>query len=249
MHRLLIADTAQAFALAIKKQLKNDFFIETCEDGEHTLKLIQSFEPDILLLDLTIPMVDGLSVLSSLRNAGAATKVIVTTCYADPYVMARLRELQVQYVFLKPCRIGAVLSRICDISFGLQNPDKDAWDVENEIDRILLDMGFRMGVARYKCVRDAVLLKYRGLDGSVTKCLYPEVAKRHSGNGGQVEKAIRDAIRDARKNGSRSVWNLYFPAEVDYCPSNEIFIARIAHALKQRTRLKKPCELQLENAQ
>lgn len=243
MHRLLIADTQQAFSSAVVKQLKKDFLIKVCEDGETALECIRSFEPDILLLDLMLPKLDGLSVLRNLCHAGNGVKVVVTTCYTDPYILTQLQQLQVQYVFVKPCSIGAVVSRICDISYELLDPDRNDWDVENEADRLLLDMGFRMGVGRYKCIKDALLLKCRGLDGSVTKCLYPEVAKRCGGNVAQVEKAIRDAIRDACKNGSRSLWNLYFPSDRDYCPSNEIFIVRIAHALQQRNRLKRPCDL------
>lgn len=251
MHRLLIADSGGMLGKTIEKQLRDLFLIETCDDGEQALDLIYRFEPDIILLDLQLPVIRGLDVLQMLRSVGLDTKVIAITTLTDDYICRALGELQVSNLFLKPCVVGTVTACICDISYQLHNGQQGDWCVENETDRILLTLGFRMGPARYAYVYDAVLCKYRDPAGYVTKCLYPKVAKHFGGTASQVEKAIRDAIKDAWKNGNRAVWQMYFPPDKDGeipCPSNEVFLARVANVLQQKTRQKRPYQPKWECA-
>lgn len=237
MQRLLIAESAQTFAKAVAKQLKEEFSINSCNDGEAALKAIEHFQPDIILLDLHLPKVDGLDVLRTLRSCNSEIKVIVTSYLSGVWVCKELERLHVSYLFLKPCSVSTVVSRIRDLVQQSQLPDLASWDDERETNRILLELGFRMGFTRYDCVYYGLLMKYRGVDGGVSKCLYPMVAKLCLGNAQQVEKGIRDAIKDAWENGNRSVWQMYFPAGRDgevHCPTNEVFLARMAYALHQR---------------
>ena len=80
----------------------------------------------------------------------------------------------------------------------------------------------------------------------MTKTLYPALAKQFNGTSTKVEKAIRDGIKDAWINGNRQIWHLYFQTglseERNSCPSNEVFLARIANALVQKRRLKRPLD-------
>lgn len=249
LHRLLIADSTGVVGKAIEKQLRDSFMIETCNNGEGALDLIYRFEPDIILLDLQLPIISGLDVLQMLRSVGLNTKVIVMTTLTDDYICRALEELQVSNLLLKPCMVGAVTACICDISFQLRNCQNSDWCLEHETDRILLALGFRMGPARYAYVCHAVLCKYEDGFSFVTKCLYPKVAKHFGGTASQVEKGIRDAIKDAWKNGNRAVWQLYFPPDKDGeipCPSNEVFLARIANVLQHKTRQKRPYQPQRE---
>ena len=122
----------------------------------------------------------------------------------------------------------------------INQEDASLWDVETELDNILLYLGFRMGPARYENVRTAVLLKYYGEAGGVTKCLYPAVAMHCGGNAMQVEKSVRDAIRHAFNTGNQDNWKLYFSNSTELqCPSNDMFMARIACALKTGYRMYK----------
>lgn len=241
MQRLLIADTAQGFTDAVAKRLRGEFQVETCHDGETAMELIQSFEPDILLLDIMLPGLDGLSILHGIRTSGTDMRVVVTLRTQEPYILGCLERMDVDYVFMKPCAISAVVACIYDLS--IKNTGKDASCIEHETDSILLRLGFQMGPTRYKCAYYGVLLWYRMQDGIVTKQLYPEVARICGGSATRVEKAIRDAISDAWKNGNRALWQLYFPpgkGGVSHCPSNEVFIARIAGCLRQGEKLKTP---------
>lgn len=241
MLRLLIADTAEVFDKTLKKQLQDQYLVEICSDGTEAIERIIDFEPDILLTDLRLPGTDGLSVIRALRASGRDTRVLVISGYTGDYALSVLESLNVDYVFAKPCDLGAVLCTIQDIS--LQICCADQWCLENEADRILMSIGFRMGRIGYACTCDAVCMKYENFDCGTTKELYPTIAKKHGGNPKQVEKAIRDAIKHAWNTGNRSLWKLYFPPKRDgevYCPSNDEFLARMAKTLMCGKRIKLP---------
>lgn len=244
MQRLLIADPTGVFGTAIKKQLNHEYIIETCKTGEKTLKLLQKFDPDILVIDLQLPGVDGLTVLRTLRGCGMTVKVIALTSLTDAHIMRELELLQVSMALMNTCRLGALINNIRSLSRYLQHPKDDEWNVQNDADRILLDLGFRMGTGHYRIVHAAVLYMYENPGCYLTKCLYPDIAKRFGGTKDRVEKAIRDSIKNAWENGDRQIWNMYFP-ENDAL-TNEVFLGRISNALLQKSRLKKPyepCEL------
>lgn len=245
IKRLLIADATGTLGKYIAKQLNNEFTLKICDDGDRALELIRKFDPDILLIDLQLPNTDGLSVLRAVRAAGFDTKVVAITGLSDAYICAELTRLQVANVYLKPCLLGAVISCIREIAKTEDIPTEDRC-VENETDRILLNLNFQMGRGRYQMVHAAVLYLYDNPYCSMTKCLYPALAKQFNGTTKQVEKAIRDAIKSAWENGSRQMWYLYFSPgakeEQNSCPSNEVFLARIANILIQKRRLKKPME-------
>ena len=241
MLRLLIADTAEVFDNALKSQLQGQYLVEICDDGIQTIEKIANFDPDILLLDLCLPGTDGISVIRALRASGRDTKVLVMSGYTGEYALAVLESLGVDYVFPKPCDFGAVLCTIRDVS--LQIACQDRWDLENEVDRLLLSLGFRMGKTAYQCTFDAICMRYEDFDCPATKVLYPAVAKKNGGNANQVEKAIRDAIKVAWRTGNRSLWKLYFPPKQDgelCCPTNDEFLARMVKALMCGKRLRLP---------
>ena len=241
MLRLLIADTADVFDNALMKQLQGQYLVEVCADGREAIKLLSEFEPDILLLDLCLPETDGVSVIRSLRAAGMHTSVLVMSAYTGDYVLNVLESLNVDYVFPKPCDLGSVLCTIRDV--GLRLACQNHWDLENEVDRLLLSLGFRMGKIAYQCTFDAICMKYESFDCPATKILYPAVAKKNGGNGNQVEKAIRDAIKVAWNTGNRSLWKLYFPSKTNddaKCPTNEEFLTRMVKILLSGKRLRLP---------
>lgn len=237
MRRLLIAESTEIFGKALKKQLQDRYLVQLCRNGAAVLDLVSSFDPDILLIDLRLPGEDSLSVLRALRSSGRNIKVVAMSGYTGEFVLSALESLGVEYVFSKPCDLGAVVSCIRDLDIAA------AWDLENEADRLLLSLGFRMGRTAYQCTFDALCLKYENFHCGTTKELYPAVAKKHGTNAKQVEKAIRDAIRAAWNTGNQSLWKLYFIPKADgnaYCPSNDEFLSRMAKALMCGKRLKLP---------
>ena len=240
MLRLLIADSSDVFASALKKQLQSQYLIKFCSDGNKALKAINTFEPDILLVDLRLAGADSLTIIRALQDSGRNTKVIAISGYVGEYALNVLASLGVTHVFAKPCDVASVICCIRDLGNSILSGSD--WCLENEADRLLLSLGFRMGRIGYACCFDALCLKYTNFSWGTTKELYPEVAKMQGGNVKQVEKAIRDAIHVAWSTGNQSLWNLYFQPKgtESYCPTNDEFLSRMAKALMCGKRMRLP---------
>lgn len=239
MQRILIADASCAFADGLAKQLKQDYMVKLCYNGMHILRSISEFDPDIILMDLSLPHCDPVSVLHTVKTSGCDAQLVVLSTNTSIQVQQILAGIGVIRIFPRPCSSGSVIGFLHRLASGL--PDLSQWCAETEIDSTLLYMGFQCGRSRYDCIYQAILLKYYGNGGDSAKFLYSEVRKLCGKKSIEVvEKAIRDAIGHAWMHGDREVWKLYFPVcEQEGCPSNEVFIARIALALKNRQRLKK----------
>ena len=231
--KLLIADAGENLPQLLTKQLKNRFEICRSIDGPQTLEKVFHLKPDVLVLDLQLSQIDGLEVLRTIRAAGISIPVLVIGSVCSDWICAELAQLRVTAIFRKPCDCAALISRILAVAEELSSGKMPSCTPERLAHHMLLNLGFRMGFARYECVYLALLLKFQGECGGITKCLYPKAAKLCGGNTQQVEKAVRDAIKDAFKLGNSAVWQMYFPQEALCCPSNEVFLARIAFAMKE----------------
>ena len=239
MKRILIADALRVFADGLKSQLKQDYMLKLCYDGKHILHNIREFDPDIIFIDMSLPNCDVLKVLHTVRTSGSTAKLVAISVNTSVQVQQILAGLDVIRIFPRPCALENVVSFLHRI--GSELPDLSVWCAETEADSTLLYIGFQCGRSRYDCIYHAILLKYYGKGGDSVKYLYSEVRKLCGKKSiDVVEKAIRDAIGHAWKHGDRDVWNMYFPmCDREGCPSNEVFIERIALALKNRERLKK----------
>lgn len=242
MYRVLIADASGALAKIIDKHIGNEVQIHRCQDCGRFISTVLDVDPDILYLDLNIATGLGCFLLQSLCSAGKKMKIIVASSLLNDVITAQMGQLGVDFLIPKPCSYSFVISLIRDLCFRLDHPDIGDWCLENEIDRMLLDLGFRMGPNRYKCVFESILERYHAPDSSM-KELYIDVAKRCGGNYQRIEKAIRDAVIDAYNCSAPEMWELYFGKrgnrERPY-PGNEEFIARLANCLVCRARFKKP---------
>lgn len=245
MQRILIADSSRNLAEGIAKQLNNDFLVKICCDGRRVLRQVIDFEPDIIVLDMMLPGCDGIALLQNIRSSGGTENMVVLSANLTIPVQQILSQLGVVYAFCKPCAIANVVCFVRQLALGTSG--LSSWNVETELDNILLRLGFQCGKGGYDCTYEAIRLRYIGEDGRITKCLYTEVRKRCGKKSREaVEKAIRDAINTAWKFGDPEVWELYFPQVGNRkCPSNDMFISRIARALQNREKLKKPCKLEI----
>lgn len=241
MRRLLIAVTGE-LAKGIAKQLKTQYDVAFCDDGEHLTQKICGFDPDILLLDMSLAGTDCFAVIESMIAAGRQTAVVVILNYNSDYILARLERLGVKFVLTKPCQVSFAVSHIRQIDFLQQNADMSGWSLENEIEKILLDLGFGVGKRGYYAIYRAIAYKYAHRECQM-KQVYYAVADAQGTSFTQVEKGVRDAIGDAYNNGDPCLWRLYFKprrkAKMPY-PTGEEFVARIVECLYHRTRLKAP---------
>ncbi len=237
MCRILIADGSDAFSGALAKQLKQFADVKLCSNGNCLLETIAGFQPDILFIDLMLPDCDPIAILHTVRTSGCTTQFVgISTVKSQP-LLEILMGLDFVYVFPRPCAVGSVVAFMRRLALDL--PELSRWCVETEIDNVLLYLGFQCGKSRYDCIYQGILLKYCGKAGDSAKYLYSEVRRLCNKKSVEVvEKAIRDAIRNAWTYGDPNFWRVYFPAcDKTGCPSNEVFISRIALALRNRERM------------
>ena len=245
MQRVLVIERRTILGDMMKESLGDRFFVETCE-RETAMESVISVEPDILVIDIYFPVTNELKVIQAVRSVYPTTKVIVLATVMDESTVRKLVELDIFSFLPKPCPGGLVASKIQEASFVLGCPDDTDWCLENEIDRMLMDLGFRMGSNRYECVFKAILTKYTD-SASPMKGLYIDVARLCGGNPRRVEKAIRDAISDAYECSDKTYWQCYFSLNTKRdkpYPGNEEFVARLVGYLNARKRYKKPCRRQ-----
>ena len=200
---ILIADPSSVLCEALAEQLKFGHSVMCCNDGRDVIPMITQHRPQLLVLGMELPNLDGLTILQTIRSSGIQLRVLAMTSLANSYVMNTLSQFEVGYVLQKPCSVCATLSRIYDmIHYGQQLPD----DITAE----LLALGLRMNLGGFTCLCHAIRLMRENPGQSLTKELYPDVARICGGTSQRVERAIRSVIRDAWLHRDDSVWRAYF---------------------------------------
>ena len=117
--KLLIADDGDEFRQALAETLSKSYIVRTCRSGNQALDLLRSFRPDILVADLILSELDGLTMLQLATDGGIRPKILVTSSHFSPYVQTALERLQVDYIMRKPCSVQAVACRVADFAAEL----------------------------------------------------------------------------------------------------------------------------------
>ena len=237
--KLMIADGAQEIRQTLEEMFADRCIVKTCADGEAAMELLQQFLPDILVLDLMLPKVDGLTLLQQLRQMELKTMVLAQTSVDSIYVQERLQKLNVDYVLMKPCHKKALEVRILDFMALLQDAPPQPQNENHLIANVLMTMSFSAKLDGYSYLVDAIPLFAKDTTQSITKELYVAVGQLRRKDPTLVERSIRSAIDKAWKNRDEQVWRQYFrcaPNGTVPRPSNGDFIARMAQVLFERTK-------------
>lgn len=232
-RKLLIADEAEEFRLALAETLQGAYQIRTCGDGKEALSILRSYGPDVLVLDLMLPGLDGISLLHSAAISGICPVVLATSRYINEYVLEAATRLGVGYLVRKPCDILAVAARLSDLTKKL-HPVTLQPDRRGCISETLLSLGIQPKLDGYRYLLEAIPLMAEDPRQSVTKELYPAVAKLCRCESGNVERSIRNAIHSAWKRRDDRVWRRYFPPDAGGTvprPSNAMFISCLANGM------------------
>lgn len=234
MRKLLIADGVVESAQTLQTLFRDRCEVRTCADGESATVLLREFVPDILVVDLMLPKTDGLSLLQVACGQAHRPQILVQTGFASPYIMARLAQLEVDYVMIKPCPVQALEARICDfLDQTRQAPPSDPAD-DQMIHTMLAGMGFSPKLAGYDLLVQGIPMYARDPSQAIIKELYDAVGRSRQKNAVQVERSIRSAIDKAWSTGDPRAWQRYFCPGPDGRvprPSNGAFIARMAQFL------------------
>lgn len=233
-RKLLIADGTEEFRLALAEALQGAYYVRCCQDGQEALALLRSFRPDILVLDLMLPGLDGISLLQAAVSSGICPMVLATTRFRNDYIYEASDRLGVGYLMVKPCDIRATVARIGDLSQRIRQPLVSQPDPRTHVSNLLLSLGIPTKLRGYAYLREAILLIVQKPDQSITKELYPTVASLCGDRGKNIERAIRSAIEKAWNQRDDRIWQMYFPPGPDGIisrPTNAAFISRLADSL------------------
>ncbi|MBR3473996.1 MAG: sporulation transcription factor Spo0A [Oscillospiraceae bacterium] len=256
--RILLADANPEFAKLLEETFRAERDMEligTAADGPEALTRLRELRPDVLLLDLVLPRLDGLEVLRRLPETGCACPVIVLSGFINSKVVADCAALGAAYFIPKPCDASALLQRVrqlsaaqgeAPVSEGIDcgaaaRQSRQEADLEATVTEIIHEIGVPAHIKGYQYLREAIILTIQDMDiiNAVTKVLYPEVAKRYSTTPSRVERAIRHAIEVAWDRGDIEVLQKYFGYTVSNIkgkPTNSEFIAMIADSLTLRQK-------------
>lgn len=234
-QKLLIADSSRELRKSICDLFRGSFQIYSCEDGYEAQKILDTTPPDIMVLDMMLSGMDGLSLIQWALERGIRTRILALTRYSSDYVMEAAARLGISYVMLKPCDPGALAARVLDLSRSLLPAGQIGEDPKTRVSGLLLSLGVRPKLRGFACLREAVLISAREECLSVTKILYPEVAKRCGCESGHVERNIRSAIDTAWAGRDEAVWRMYFTPDTNGHvprPTNAAFISRLADCFR-----------------
>lgn len=244
--KVLIADDNREFCEILKDYLtsQDDFeLVGIANNGIDALEIIREKQPDIVVLDIIMPHLDGIGVLEKLAsgNYGQRPKIVMLTAFGQESMTQRAVELGADYYILKPFDIEVLGNRLRQLANGqTQVPTTTPPRTRNldvEVTNIIHQMGVPAHIKGYQYLRDAILMVINEINllGAVTKELYPMIAQKYNTTPSRVERAIRHAIELAWDRGNVEMMNKYFGYTINVergKPTNSEFIAMIADKLR-----------------
>lgn len=233
--KLLIADDNEEFRQSLADALQGAYHVRTCRTGKEALALLRSYHPDVLVLNLMLPEMDGISLLENAVRSGIRPMVLATTRLDNDYVVESVSRLGVGYLMRRPCDIPSTVARIRDLSSRLVQSVVTPADPMTQVSNLLLSLNVPTKLNGYGYTREAILIKSRNPEFAITKELYPAVAEACNCQRDQVERCIRSAISAAWQHRDDRIWQLYFNPQPDGTiprPTNGTFITRLADSLR-----------------
>lgn len=236
-------------------------------DGREALNLIESKKPDLVILDIIMPHLDGLGVLEKLNtmNLEKMPRVIILSAVGQDKITQQAITLGADYYVVKPFDMDIFIKRIREM-FNTQplttntvnrqasvsqsrilsnNPSisyNEPVDLETEITNIIHEIGVPAHIKGYMYLREAITMVVNDMEllSAVTKELYPSIAKKYNTTASRVERAIRHAIEVAWGRGQIDAINKLFGYTVHNDkgkPTNSEFIAIISDKLRFKNKV------------
>ena len=261
---ILIADDNIDFTRTLSAYLEKMEDIEVvgiAKDGNEAFEIIKGTHPDILLLDVIMPHLDGIGVLEKLNETTMTKKpiTIMLSAVGQDKITQKAISLGAQYYVVKPFDIEVLIKRIKELryyqpstnrgSFIVKETKSQYIDIPQQIDKksedglealvtnIIHEVGVPAHIKGYQYLREAIMMVVNDIDiiNQITKQLYPDIAKKYHTTPSRVERAIRHAIEVAWGRGEPAVVENIFGYTVSASkgkPTNSEFIAMIADKLR-----------------
>ncbi|MBR3935270.1 MAG: sporulation transcription factor Spo0A [Oscillospiraceae bacterium] len=244
--RILISDDDRDFCASCENAFSSlGFEVFTVKkDGRELFDNIVLKKPHIVLSSAFMPNLDLIGVLNaSKEKLGDEIPLFIAVVPSDNTVLEKeLLSGGVAYCFIKPIDYSVLAERIRSLCLSTgrncATPNsKNQSNLEVIITDIIHQIGVPAHIKGYHYLREAIIMAVDDIEimNSVTKCLYPSVAKKHGTTSSRVERAIRHAIEVAWDRGDVDVLNSYFGYTIHSGkgkPTNSEFIALIADKLR-----------------
>ncbi len=263
---VLIADDNQDFSKTLATYLGNEDDMEVvgiAKDGIEAVDLIKTYLPDVAILDVIMPHLDGLGVLERINNSNNIEKhpiCIMLSAVGQDKITKKAIALGADYYVVKPFDIELLMRRIREIKnfkpmpnnnfvgrepirqyIEVNNPRKGGENLEASVTNIIHDVGVPAHIKGYQYLREAIMMVVNDIDviNQITKSLYPQIAQKFNTTPSRVERAIRHAIEVAWSRGETNLMENIFGYTVSAAkgkPTNSEFIAMIADKLRLETK-------------
>ena len=260
---VLIADDNPDFAMTLISYLEKEQDMEVigvAKDGKEACKMILNTTPDVVLLDVIMPYLDGLGVLEELNRMKLEKKPlsIMLSAVGQDKITQKAIGLGAQYYVVKPFDIETLIKRIRELklyeniqirntfisreiktSYIELEPEakKDENNLEALVTNLIHEIGVPAHIKGYQFLREAIMKVVNNIDilNQITKQLYPEIAEKYGTTPSRVERAIRHAIEVAWGRGQTDTVESIFGYTVSAAkgkPTNSEFIAMLADKLR-----------------
>lgn len=263
---ILLADDNREFTNLLADFLsEQDDMVVTgvAYNGEEVLQFLEQTRavPDVLILDIIMPHLDGLGVLERLRNMELSPqpKIIMLTAFGQESITQRAVQLGASYYILKPFDMDILANRIRQLAGVASNtavtggsagnlmtssasksnvvPLGKSKNLDANITSIIHEIGVPAHIKGYQYLREAITMVYNNIEilGSITKTLYPAIAEKYKTTPSRVERAIRHAIEVAWTRGNIDSISRLFGYTINISkskPTNSEFIAMVADKLR-----------------
>lgn len=230
--------------------------VGTASNGEEVYDLIKKKEPDVVLLDIIMPKMDGLSVMDRVNKDTSIKKrpaFIIVTAIGQEKITEDAFNLGASYYIMKPFDNSMIINRIKYIRKDLgrkyidnsskkitayeSGNDYRERNLENDVTDIIHEIGVPAHIKGYQYLRDAIIMSVNDIEmlNSITKILYPTIAKMHQTTSSRVERAIRHAIEVAWSRGKMDTIDELFGYTINNGkgkPTNSEFIALISDKIR-----------------
>jgi two-component system response regulator (stage 0 sporulation protein A) len=252
--KVLIGDDTAAFGVGCASQLRtNGFYVITRpKNGMTVYEAVIAESPDVVIVDAVMPQLDAIGLIKRVKaGTGKKPYFIVTAGYLNDFLETQVMQAGASYYMMRPFDTEMLAERIkalFDIDGDIGEHMAASSTRRPNLEMIVTDIIHRIGVPAhikgYHYLREAIILSVgdKEMLESVTKLLYPAVAKKFSTTPSRVERAIRHAIEIAWDRGDLDVLNSFFGYTISTGkgkPTNSEFIALITDkiCLKYRTAL------------
>lgn len=258
---VLLADDNREFTNLLSEYIseQSDMNVSgVAYNGEEVLRHLEESRkiPDVLILDIIMPHLDGLGVLERLKemNISPMPKIIMLTAFGQENITQKAVQLGASYYILKPFDMDILANRIRQLagnptysstgSFSTSSsmksnvvPIAKGKNLDANITSIIHEIGVPAHIKGYQYLREAITMVYNNIEilGAITKTLYPAIAEKFKTTPSRVERAIRHAIEVAWTRGNIDSISHLFGYTINISkskPTNSEFIAMVADKLR-----------------